>query len=251
MLLLFVTMDIDESREQAFPAVAYDEMQREEVMIRTDEEIKRDLIDELYWDYRVDASGVKAEVSNGKVTLTGTVPSYSARNAAATAAWGIDGVSEVINLLSVRFPPTYAIPTDAEITTSAERALAWNPDVYSEDINVTVSGGVVRLEGIVDAYWKRWKAEDLVSNLRGVVEVENHLAVVPSESFLDKDIARDIEAALERSFYVEAEDVTVKVEEGNVTLTGTVPSYYARGRAYEAAALTPGVLEVDNHIVVT
>lgn len=220
-------------------------------MIRTDEEIKRDLIDELYWDYRVDASSVKAEVSNGKVTLSGTVPSYSARNAAATAAWGIDGVSEVTNLLSVRFPPTYTIPTDAEITASAERALAWNPDVYSEDINVNVSGGVVRLEGIVDAYWKRGKAEDLVGTLRGVVEVENRLAVVPSESFLDKDIARDIEAALERNLYVKAEDVTVKVEDGNVTLTGTVPSYYARGRAYEAAALTPGVLRVDNNIVTT
>lgn len=44
-------------------------------MIRADEEIKRDLVDELYWDYRVDASNVKAEVSDGKVRLTGTVPS--------------------------------------------------------------------------------------------------------------------------------------------------------------------------------
>jgi hyperosmotically inducible protein len=66
-------------------------------MIRTDEAIKRDLIDELYWDYRVDAFNVKAEVSDGRVELTGSVPSYSARHAAVTAAWGIDGVREVIN----------------------------------------------------------------------------------------------------------------------------------------------------------
>jgi osmotically-inducible protein OsmY len=220
-------------------------------MIRTGEEIKRDLVDELYWDHRVDASDVKAEVSQGKVTLTGTVPSYSARSAAANDAWGIDGVDEVTNLLSVRFPPTYAIPTDAEIETSVDRTLAWNPDVHSVDIDVAVTGGVVRLEGTVDAYWQQRKAEDLISNLRGVVDVENHLAVVPSESFLDKDIAKDIEAALERNLYVDAEDVTVKVEHGNVTLTGTVPSHYARGRAYDAAAFTPGVLKVDNHIVVT
>lgn len=191
-------------------------------MIRTDQEIKRDLIDELYWDYRVDASDVKAEVSDGKVTLTGTVPSYSARSAAAAAAWGIDGVGGVTNLLTVRFPPTYVVPTDAEIKTSAERTLAWNPDVYSADIDVTVSGGVVRLEGTADAYWKRWKAEDLISNLSGVVDVENHLTVVPSGSFLDKDIAKDIEAALERNQYVDAEKVTVKVGDGEVTLTGTV-----------------------------
>jgi osmotically-inducible protein OsmY len=156
----------------------------------------------------------------------------------------------VTNLLTVRFPPTYVVPTDTEIKTSAERTLAWNPDVYSADIDVTVSGGVVRLEGTVDAYWKRWKAEDLVSNLNGVVDVENHLAVVPSESFLDKDIAQDIEAALERNQYVNAENVTVKVEDGKVTLTGTVSSYYARGKAYDVAVFTPGVLTANNHIAV-
>jgi osmotically-inducible protein OsmY len=230
--------------------VALDTLRRETIMIRTDEAIKRDLVDELYWDYRVDASSVKAEVSDGVVTLTGTVPSFSARNAASTAAWGIDGVTEVTNLLTVRFPPTFAIPSDAEIMTSAERTLAWNPDVHSADIQVSVTGGTVKLEGTVDAYWKRWKAQDLVSDLRGVVEVENHLAVAPSESFLDKDIARGIEAALERNLYVNAEKITVRVEDGRVTLTGTVPSHYARGRAYDAAAFTPGVLDVDNNIVV-
>ena len=226
-------------------------MGKEFVVIRTDQAIKRDLIDELYWDHRVDASDVKAEVVNGKVTLTGNVPSYSARSAAATAAWDIDGVSEVTNLLAVRFPPSQAVPTDAEIKVSAERTLAWNPDVYSADIKVTVMGGLVRLDGTVDGYWKRWKAQDLVSNLRGVIDVENHLTVVPSDDFLDKDIAQDIEAALERSQYVNAERVTVEVEDGDVTLTGTVPTYYARLRARDAAAFTSGVLEVDNHLVVT
>jgi osmotically-inducible protein OsmY len=215
-----------------------------------DQEIKKDLIDELYWDYRVDASSVKAEVSDGKVTLTGTVPSYSARSAAAAAAWGIDGVGGVTNLLTVRFPPSYVVPTDAEVKISAERVLAWNPDVYGAEIDVTVSGGVVRLKGTVDAYWKRWKSEDLVSNLNGVVDVENHLTVVPSESFIDKDIAKDIEAALERNQYIDAEKVTVKVEDGEVTLTGSVSNYYARGRVYDAAAFTPGVLRVDNNVIV-
>jgi hyperosmotically inducible protein len=218
--------------------------------MRTDEEIKRDLIDELYWDYRVDASHVKAEVSDGRVELTGTVSSYSARNAAVTAAWGIDGVREVDNEIAVRFPPTFETPTDAEIEVSARRTLAWNPDVHGSDIRVTVAGGILNLEGAVDAYWERWKAEDLVSGLRGVVDVENHLTVVPSESFVDQDIANNIEAALERNQFIDAEDVTVRVEGGEVTLTGIVPTYYARGKAYDAAAFTPGVLDVDNQIAV-
>ena len=220
-------------------------------MIRTDEEIKRDLIDELYWDYRVDASNVKAEVSDGKVELTGNVSSYSARNAAVTAAWAINGVKEVNNMITVLLPPAIAVPPDAEIETSAERTLAWNPDLYGHDIEVTVTGGILKLEGAVDAYWKRWKAQDLVANLRGVLNVENHLVVAPTEDHLDQDIAKDIEAAMERNLYVDAEEVTVKVEDGEVTLTGTVPTYYARSKAYDAAAFTSGVVAVDNNIVVT
>jgi osmotically-inducible protein OsmY len=226
-------------------------MMVENVMLRTDEDIKRDLVDEMYWDYKVDASDIKIEVSDGRVTLTGTVPSYSARNAASTATWGIDGVTEVINLLTVEFPPALTVPADTDLKTRVENSLTWNPDIYSVDIDVRVTDGVVRLEGTVDSYWKRWKAEDIISDLSGVIDVENHLAVVPSESFVDKDIAEDIESALERNIYVDAEQVTVKVENGKVTLTGTVPSYFARGKAYDAAAFTPGVIEVDNNLVVT
>jgi osmotically-inducible protein OsmY len=219
-------------------------------MIRTDEQIKKDIVDEVYRDYRVDASNVKVEVTNGQVTLTGTVPTYTAREAANTATWGIAGIKEVTNLLTVRFPDTFDVPTDAQIKRDAERRLAWNPDVYSVDVDVSVLGGVVTLEGTVDAYWKRWQAENLVAQARGVIDIENHLAVVPTGSFIDKDVATDIEAALERNLYVDAEKVTVEVEHGRVTLSGSVPTYYGRARAYEAAAHTPGVVAVDNNIAV-
>lgn len=220
-------------------------------MARTDQAIKRDLIDELFWDYRVDASDVKVEVSEGRITLTGTVPSYAALNAAEDAAWTIDEVSEVSNLLSVNFPEVYTVPTDAEIETSAEKTLAWNPEVYSLDIDITVIAGKVKLEGTVDSYWKRWKVEDLISNLRGVTGVENHLAVTPGDGIQDRDIARDVEAALVRNQYVDAEQITVEVEDGKVTLSGPVPSKYARTRAYNAAAFTSGVIEVENNVFVT
>lgn len=219
-------------------------------MNRTKEAIKQELKEELFWDYRVDSSDVKVEVKDSEVELTGTVPSFTAWNAAATAAWNIEGVSTVNNQLQVEFPPALEVPADDEIITNVRDTLAWNPEVYDLDITVHVNHGLVTLEGTVDAYWKSWKAEDLVSNLRGVTGVENHLAVVPTDSFLDKDIARDIESALERNQYVDAEQVTVLVKNGRVTLTGTVPTFYARGRAFDAAAFTPGVISVDNNTVV-
>ena len=85
-------------------------------MIRTDEEIKKDIVDHLYWDYGVDASDVKVEVSDSNVTLTGTVQSYAARGAAVSDAWSVRGVTDVDNLLSVHFLPTFAAPTDAELS---------------------------------------------------------------------------------------------------------------------------------------
>jgi osmotically-inducible protein OsmY len=183
------------------------------------------------------------------VTLTGRIPSYTARNFATADAWGIAGVKGVDNLLRVTYPATVTMPTDVQIETSVTRTLTWNPDVDSLNIDVAVVNGTVTLEGTVDSYWQRWKAEDLVSDLSGVVAVENHLTVVPGEDFVDQDIAQEIEAALERNLYVASEDVTVKVENGAVTLTGTVPSHYARQRAYNAAANTRGVVDVRNDIV--
>jgi osmotically-inducible protein OsmY len=108
----------------------------------------------------------------------------------------------------------------------------------------------VTLEGTVDAYWKTLRAENLVSQVRGVIDVENRLSVVLSGSFVDKDIATDIEAALERSVHVDAGSITVKVERGRVALTGTVPTFYGRVRAYDATVNTPGVIAVDNNIAV-
>jgi osmotically-inducible protein OsmY len=219
-------------------------------MIRTDQQIKKDIVDELYWDYRVDASNTKVEVAEGKVTLTGVVSTYTARNAAVADAWGIAGVKDVTNLLSIVFPPTFDVPADKEIKRRAEMRLAWHSGFDKVDIDISVVRGVVKLEGAVDAYWQRWKAESLVSELMGVRNIENHLTVVPGESYVDHDIAEQIESALKRNPIIDAEAVTVKVECGQVTLTGSVPTYYARGRAYSIAAQTAGVINVDNNVTV-
>jgi osmotically-inducible protein OsmY len=224
---------------------------RGENMNRFDENIKKDLIDRLFWDFRVDASKVKAEVSYGKVTLTGSVPSYMARNAAFDVACGIPGVKEVINLLRVAYSPISSVLTDVEIEGRIKDTLAWNPDIYSVGIDVLVRGGKVRLYGSVNSYWKRCDIENIIASQQGVISVENHLSVVPSNSRSDKEIAKNISAALERNVYVDAEKITVKVVKGNVTLTGTVPSHYALYKAYDAAAFTPGVIQVDNFISVS
>jgi osmotically-inducible protein OsmY len=218
--------------------------------VRTDAQIEQDVRQELIWDYRVDATDVSVSVTNGTVILSGAVPSYTQRNLASTDAWKIGGVMDVNNLLTVRYPTTVTVPADAEIKADVETALALNATVDSSDIAVSVANGTVTLDGTVSRYWEKRRAEDLASDLTGVVMVDNHLTVVPTQDFEDQIIAEDVEAALERNLYVVAEEVTVEVEDGVVTLSGTVPTYHARAEAFNAAASTPGVVIVNNNLTV-
>lgn len=181
--------------------------------------------------------------------LTGTVPSYRALNAAAEDAWNIVGVKDVDNLLTVRFLSTFIPPTDEQIKDNAKNTLLRDADVNSIDIDISVVGGVVTLKSTVAAYWTKYKAEHLISYLNGVFDVENKLAVAPTESFIDKDIAQDIENAIDRNIDLNAEDITVKVEDGKVTLTGTVPTFYAKRKAYEIALFTMGVVDVQSNLL--
>lgn len=51
-------------------------------MVAAQQRIRQDVLDELAWDSRVDVANVEVEVDGGTVRLAGTVPHYSARQAA-------------------------------------------------------------------------------------------------------------------------------------------------------------------------
>ncbi len=214
------------------------------------ETIKKDVVDNLYWDMRIDASNVKVEVSDGKVTLKGSVPSYSSIRAATDDTWNVSGVTHVDNQLTVEYPTELTLPTDSEIQSNIENVLLWDSDVDSTKVDVEVENGIVILKGDVDAYWKVYHVENK-SDVTGVIDVVNKLAVVPTEDVLDKDIAKDVVNALTRNFNVDVDDVNVKVKDGKVTLTGTVPSWTAYTSAETSAFYTLGVTEVDNQLTIS
>jgi osmotically-inducible protein OsmY len=197
--------------------------------MRTNEAIKKDIVDQIYWDDRVDASEVHLEINNRVVTLTGTVPTYRAKMAAEDNAWAIDGVTLVLNQLRVEHPTVLALPTDEQIKTRVKNAFMDDPDIFSFKIDVDIDDGWVTLKGTVDSYWKKMEAEDEAAAVRGVLGVTNELAVVPTEKASDESIAKKVVNALERNVNIDnVEDITVSVRNGIVKLTGTVPSYIAK-----------------------
>jgi hyperosmotically inducible protein len=220
------------------------------VAVRNDEEIEKNIMEQLYWDDRVDASDLKVEVSGGEVILKGTVPSYAAYQAAEDDAWSMPGVKYVRNDAAVKYPSGAKVPSDAEIKASIESVLLWQPDIDSLDIDVSVENESVVLRGSVDAYWKKVRAEELALALSGVSSIKNELAVVPSGAFTDKAIADYIESALKRNVGADVDSIDVRVENGKVTLSGSVSSLAALSDAEKIVENTPGVILFNRELVV-
>jgi len=218
--------------------------------MRLDERIKKQVVDSLYWDDRVDAAEVAVSVEDGRVELDGSVPSYTAKLAARDDAWVVDGVKSIDDQLEVSLPSTPSLPSDDDIRDSIQSALRWDPELYSFKIDVDVSAGWVTLEGTVDAYWKKIRAERVITDVWGVLGVTNKLAVVPEGDITDERIAEDIVDAIDRNLNIDVDNVDVKVEEGDVTLTGTVSTLAAKSAAYDAALYTIGVRNVMNNLIV-
>jgi osmotically-inducible protein OsmY len=81
-------------------------------MVRSDEDIKKIIVEELTHDKRIDASKIKVEVKNSKVTLSGEVPSAVAQSSANWITTAIPEVTDVINNFTVRRPATLTMAAD-------------------------------------------------------------------------------------------------------------------------------------------
>ncbi len=139
-------------------------------------------------------------------------------------------------------------PPDDEIQENVANVLRGDFDLEDADVDVYIAQGWVTLRGAVDAHWKKQKAADMVSTLAGVRGITNELAVVPSRTYEDKLIADSIVAALERNIPVDARAVDVRVNGGEVTLSGAVSSLPAFRAAQAISEDTPGVVAVNNDL---
>jgi osmotically-inducible protein OsmY len=171
--------------------------------------------------------------------------------AAVEDAEDVVGVRRVINQLRVRIPEMLQVPTDEEIKTIVESMLRWSHVIVSYDVDVSVVMGEVTLEGSVSEYWEKIKAEKIALEAAGTTKVINKLSVVPTRKKEDMEIAEDIMAAFDRNVNVDAEWVSVKVEDGKVTLSGNLPDKRAYRAAHNVAASTSGVIDIINDLQIS
>jgi osmotically-inducible protein OsmY len=216
-------------------------------MIKTDEQIRNEVLFQLGWDSRVTPADIGVAVGKGVVTLTGTVNSYAEKLAAQEATHTVRGVLDVANDIEVRKSGSGQL-NDAQIARTIRHTLEWDVFVPAVQIQSTVSHGWVTLDGRVGSYNERLQAERAITHLQGVRGVTNRIIVVTT---LKPDRVKElIEEVLEVRADREAERIKVTVSESAVTLAGTVKSWEEKKSILGAVSHAPGVTQVHDHLVV-
>ncbi len=215
--------------------------------MKTDAELKQDVMEELKWEADVKAETLGVAVQDGIVTLTGNVDTYAQKVAAERAAERVYGVKGIAEEIKVKLPNSF-MRDDEDIARAAANALEWNASVPDERVKVKVQDGWVTLSGDVDFRYQKDAAYDAVSGLMGVAGVTNLINLKPSPRPAPTDIRRKIESAFQRHALLDARRVAVQISNGKVTLEGTVHSYAEKKEAELAACSAPGICEVENNI---
>lgn len=140
--------------------------------------------------------------------------------------------------------------TDEAIRADVLAELKWDPKITSRDIAVAVQDGVVTLSGYVPSYWEKDAAEKAVKRVFGVRGVANDIEVKLSGTRTDPEIAREAVHELQAHISVPADRIKVTVEDGWLTLEGTVDWQFQKTLAESAVKKLRGLVGVINNIQV-
>jgi osmotically-inducible protein OsmY len=215
--------------------------------MKTDSELKKDVLAELLWDPLIAETKVGVTVNEGVVTLTGHLDTYAEKVAAKRAAERVSGVKAIAVELDV-IPAGIHQRSDTEIALAVEHALSWNTSVPQGRVKVAVEKGWVTLTGDLDWNFQRRAVERMVRPLKGVVGITDNIQLKTLP--IPLKLQERIQDALTRQAMREARRIEVSVEGSEVTLRGHVHSWAERNAAEGASWSAPGVVRVNNQLTV-
>lgn len=117
-------------------------------------------------------------VEGGEVLITGVVQDPAHRVEAVRLAWGVKGVTRVINEIQIADSGgVTGIAKDTWITTRLRTALAMDKQVQSINYSIDTIQGTVYLMGFASSQAELDRATELARNIDGVVQVVSYVRV--------------------------------------------------------------------------
>jgi hyperosmotically inducible protein len=199
--------------------------------------------------------GVKGNVVDGNVTLTGTVALYADLGELDHKIHRIHDVNAVADHVTVAGPTV----EDSTLRNKLAEKLTYDRVGYGtttyNSFTIGVHDGVVTLGGVAYGPQDKSSAISLASNYPGVKDVVDNIEVAPASPMDDRiriEEARAIYGASQLNRYAldPAKPIRITVINGNVTLTGVVDSKADRDVANIRANSVPGVFKVTNDLQV-
>jgi hyperosmotically inducible periplasmic protein len=198
---------------------------------------------------------VSASVEDGIVTLTGTVDLYQDKLDAAKKIKKLANVSGVRNEIAVAGE---TVP-DGQLQQKLAKKLAYDRVGYHDNafnyLALDVKDGIVTINGDTVNDVARDSALAIVARTPGVKDVVNDVTVLPVSGFDDSIRIRTARAiyrdsVLGRYATDPVDPIRIVVDNGHVTLYGTVQSAMDKNIAGIRASSVPGAFSVENKLVV-
>ena len=199
-------------------------------------------------------SDVRSSVEDGIVTLTGTVDLYQRKLDAAKLAKKTPLVQGVRNLITVAGPNVPDVQLEQKLATKL-RYVRSGYDSTFDYFALGVKDGVVTVEGADRTGVGRDEALADIANMPGVKDVVSDISLEPVSSFDDglriraaRAIYRD--SVLSRYALDPGRPIRIIVENGQVTLYGSVDSAMDKQVAGIRANQLFGAFSVQNSLVI-
>jgi len=190
----------------------------------------------------LDIAELEVRVRGGVAFIEGTVPNLKQKKLAGEVAAQVEGIRDVVNMLRITPLP---VVDDENLKKHIRRALARNHKIDVSRISVEVVDGVVYLGGFVSTAAQKRLAEQEVWSAAGVKDIINKIEVLSATPKSEIQVKGEILQG-----FLDLSKLGVKVKDGTVHLSGTVPTDYLKDAAEELATWTPSINGVINELKV-
>nr|WP_321230184.1 BON domain-containing protein [uncultured Psychroserpens sp.] len=144
--------------------------------MRTDAQIKQDILDNFTFQPNIDQTQVDVVVKDGVVTLIGLVFSYAVKIAIVKSIEKVAGVKAIAEGVKIGYKSSLN-KTDTEIANAAINAIECNASVPNDKVIVEVDNGWITLFGELECSYQKEAARRTVEYLSGIKGVTNNITL--------------------------------------------------------------------------